>query len=329
MTGTLNNKKLLIVADAVDNTVSPGTVELLPMARRLGLTLEETLVIVPVQNAGKSAEELCTAGCDVLVLDHEEFQYHNPSLLAKNITSLTREFNSEYFACAHTLHGAVTAAQAATELKWPVITSVEDVQTKDSACTITRSLMNGKVLMKLTPDSPRLALTVQPGAFSKEKIKAASPGRFITRMALNADTGYTPQGLSAAAASQVKLKEADVIVAAGRGLGAKENLELIRATASLFKNSAVGASRSLCDNGWLPYAHQVGMTGTVVSPRLYLACGISGAQQHLVGMKDAQLIAAVNTDPKAHIFSVAHYGIVDDLKEFLPVFIERVRARMG
>ena len=123
----------------------------------------------------------------------------------------------------------------------------------------------------------------------------------------------------------VNLKDAEVIVAAGRGLGAPEKLGPIRELASLFKRGAVGASRPLCDQGWLPLGHQVGMTGSTVSPKLYLACGISGALQHTMGMKNSGLIVAVNTDRKAHILQVAHFCVNADLSQFIPVLIEKIR----
>jgi electron transfer flavoprotein alpha subunit len=118
------------------------------------------------------------------------------------------------------------------------------------------------------------------------------------------------------------LKDAEVIVSGGRGLGKKENASLIRRLAALFPRSAVGASRSACDLGWFEHKHQIGTTGQTVSPKLYIACGISGAFQHVSGMRGAQTIVAINTDIHAPIFQVAHYGIVEDLETFIPLLIE-------
>ena len=105
------------------------------------------------------------------------------------------------------------------------------------------------------------------------------------------------------------------------------NIALINRLASLFSHSAVGASRALCDAGWLPYRCQVGQTGATVSPRLYIACGISGAIQHLAGMRDSQCIAAINRDPQAAIFRTAHIGVVEELSAFLPLLIDETRKR--
>jgi electron transfer flavoprotein alpha subunit len=118
------------------------------------------------------------------------------------------------------------------------------------------------------------------------------------------------------------LSIADVIVSAGRGIGNEENLALIRQLAGLFSKSAIGCSRTVCDRGWLGYQHQIGLTGKTVSPKLYIACGISGAIQHVTGMSGSKYVVAVNKDPGAAIFQVADVGIVEDLTIFIPLVID-------
>ena len=118
------------------------------------------------------------------------------------------------------------------------------------------------------------------------------------------------------------MAEAEVIVSAGKGIGRKENLEIIERLAALFPKSAVAGSRSVCDSKWLDRDRQVGLTGSVVNPRLYIAAGISGSTQHIAGMRSSGFVVAINTDPNAAIFNVSDVCIVEDLKTFVPLFID-------
>ena len=123
------------------------------------------------------------------------------------------------------------------------------------------------------------------------------------------------------------LEEAEIVVAAGRGIGEEENLSLVHSLAGVFRKGTVGCSKPICDLKWLPYSRQVGATGKIISPKLYLAAGISGSQQHLSGIKGAKWVIAINRDKNAVIFSVADFGIVEDLTTFIPILIEKIRLR--
>ena len=136
-------------------------------------------------------------------------------------------------------------------------------------------------------------------------------------------------GIKQAEADTSGISEADVLISAGMGIGDEENLEFIYALADLFPKSAVAGSRIVCDQGWLEYKCQVGVTGATVSPGLYIACGISGAVQHVSGMRGSGFIVAINTDPAAAIFHTADVCIVEDLKTFIPAFMEEYESEKG
>jgi len=183
------------------------------------------------------------------------------------------------------------------------------------------NIYNGKIELRLAPLSHTTVVTVLPGAFKAEKRKSRSPGpvEFYSNRAVPKRT--RPLGVKRVRQEDAGLAQADVVVAAGRGLGKVENLAMIRKLADLFPRSAVAGSRPICDQGWMDYKRQVGLTGATVSPKLYLACGISGAIQHTTGMQGSGFVVAISTDPDAAIFDMAHVCIVEDLTTFIPTFL--------
>ncbi len=150
----------------------------------------------------------------------------------------------------------------------------------------------------------------------------------ITKMVFNINENemeYRGSKISPSRGSEIG--KAEVIVSGGRGIGEKENYKYIELLANLFPRSATGASRPICDYGWATYSKQVGITGTIVSPKLYIACGISGANQHIEGIKNSQLIVAINTDPDAPVFQIADICIIADTIEFIRLFVKKAKNK--
>jgi electron transfer flavoprotein alpha subunit len=201
-----------------------------------------------------------------------------------------------------------------------------DIEPETGNLLQTRPAIGGNIMATIkTPTARPQMATVRPKSTRPPAADPARSGRIVR------------EGPTGKLASRVRrldfvpadkggaLAEADVVVTAGRGVKRAENLDVVRDLADAL-GAALGASRDVVDRGWLPYAHQVGLSGKTVSPRLYVACGVSGAIQHLAGMQTAELIVAVNPDGDAQIFRVADLGIVGDLFEVLPVLTERIRA---
>jgi electron transfer flavoprotein alpha subunit len=227
-----------------------------------------------------------------------------------------------------TYDGRDIAARLSVKLDRPVLTNVVDLNEADGALVTQHAIFGGSqmVTARFTAEGPGI-FVIRAKSFAAEPAGGA-PAAVVAAPA--PDTGAT--GAAKVVAHHVeertgpKLDEAAVVVSGGRGLGEKDQYALIEELATLL-HGAAGASRAIVDAGWVPYSHQVGQTGKTVKPTVYVACGISGATQHLVGMKNSKNIVAINKDQDAPIFSVADLGIVGDVHKVLPQLIEAIKAR--
>ncbi|MFZ5586947.1 MAG: electron transfer flavoprotein subunit alpha/FixB family protein [Thermodesulfobacteriota bacterium] len=221
----------------------------------------------------------------------------------------------------HTTSGLDWAPWLAARLGAACVSGLERLDGAGGGLLLGRTAQHGKVWEAIKPLAWPLVATVQPGAFAAagppaqpgpvETMTLPAPARRSRVMAVE-DQGGADAGLA----------QAQVVVAGGRGLGKPENLDLLRRLAGLFSGAALAGSRPICDLGWLGYAHQVGQTGATVAPRLYIACGISGARQHTVGMQNAGFIVAINRDANAAICNLADVCVIDDLAAFIPALLE-------
>jgi electron transfer flavoprotein alpha subunit len=227
-----------------------------------------------------------------------------------------------------TYDGRDIAGRLSAKLDRPVLTNVIDLVEKDGGLVSEHAVFGGSHVLsaRFTGEGPQL-FVVRAKSFPAEP-SGGAPATVVT--VPEGETGATSTAKILARHVEErtgpKLDEADVVVSGGRGLGEKEQYALIEELASLL-HGAAGASRAIVDAGWVPYSHQVGQTGKTVKPTVYLACGISGATQHLVGMKNSKNIVAINKDQDAPIFSVADLGIVGDVHKVVPKLIEALKAR--
>ncbi len=325
---------ILLIPETVDNAITATGPELAGLAGVLqsAAGTDRAMFLVPGSDIRPAAEALASrTGLDVLLMTHPDLRYPNPEMLAPAAAGLAGDSGCRFICFPHTSCGCQAAAKTAAALAAPCLAGVDRISRQDDGLVLGSGLCNGKLVMETRITETPLVLTILPGAFSFAPDYTGTPaaGRVTESPEATAVSGFHPLAITRAAETDAAIDQADILVAAGRGIGDAENLALVENLARLLPNAAVAASRPLCDLKWLPYSRQVGATGKTVAPRLYLACGISGAQQHVYGMKDSQWIAAINTDPRAAIFTVADYCIVEDLITFLPLLAEVYKEKTG
>ena len=274
---------------------------------------------------GAHAARLGAHGADcVIVVEHAAFAHNNPEAVAATIAA---RMGAGYgaFICAASATGKDIAPRVAAKLKVPVASDAIAMTATATSITVTHPGYTGKILQTLTLTATPAVVSVRPGSFlPKENAKAGT----VETLAAAGDPAASRVKITETAAgnaAKLDLGEAPVIVSGGRGLKEAGNFKLVEELAAAFGNAAVGATRAVTDDGWRPHSDQIGQTGRLVSPDLYIACGISGAIQHLAGMRTSKTIVAINKDKEAPIFKIADYGIVGDVLEILPVLTAAVK----
>ncbi len=304
-----------------------GTLEAFTLARVLASARGWSVhLLVLGSDIGNQAKQLAEkTGCDVLAIEGNALEEYSAEGYCAALREQLSGMEAGLICIPGTSRGNEYAPALALALSSGCLPDVTRFRTEGEHLVFTRTGWYGKLEMEAVISSPRGVLTVSPGAFRFEEIPRP-PGR-ITRVHSDLPLSDTLD-VQAETSEETEsgLLEAEVIVAGGRGLRKAENLPHLHDLASLFRRSAVGGSRPACDSGWLSYGSQIGFTGKTVAPRLYIACGISGSPQHIAGMKGARFVVVINSDPEAPFFQNADIGIVARLEEFIPVFVEGVRA---
>jgi len=316
---------IVIVTEHADGQIRPVTYELLAFAKKLQRATGSTpiRVILLADDLKGLAQELAdNTGLDVTAIRLPEMTCYNGEAYTHALAEHLANLHPSFVCIAQTSQGSDYAPALAVKLDAACIGGVGEITEHEGHICFARALYSGKIIARLKPMSETAILTVQPGIFKADANTDSAPGS-VTIFETPAKTRQSRSlGIKQADTDTSGIGDAKVIVAAGNGIGEKENLELIHQLAALFTKSAVAGSRIVCDMGWLGYQRQVGVTGTTVSPPLYIACGISGAVQHVMGMQGSEFIVAINKDPSAAIFQMADICIVEDLTAFIPAFIQ-------
>ena len=321
-----------VIAEQENGQLMNVTLELLGAAKELCAKLEEKCCAVLVTAAaGELPQQLIAAGADVVyVVEGAKYADYDTELYTDAICQLSKKYDPASIMFGATDDGRDLAPRVAARLHTGLCADCTALDvTDDKLVAWTRPALGGNICATIICDVNRPQMgTVRPKVFKPAELDNTRTGEVI---AFTPETGAVSrvelvkkEALSSENA--VKIDEADMIAAGGRGFGSKENFDVLEQLAALFENSAVAGTRAAIDEGWLTHSQQVGQSGKSVTPHIYFACGISGAIQHLSGMKDSDIIIAINKDAEAPIFTVAHYGIVGDVNVILPKLIEKIKA---
>ncbi len=279
------------------------------------------------------AKEAIAYGAEkVYYIDDPVLEKYRTEPYGRGAISLIRKYKPEIVLYGATTQGRDFAGNVATTLYTGLTADCTglDIDPETKLLRQTRPAFGGNIMATiLCPRTRPQMATVRPKVMPMPEKDDSRQGKIIKEtLGMSEDEIRTKVLDFIESEQKVNLLEADIIVSGGRGLGKPENFKLIRELADVL-GAAVGASRATVDAGWIPYEHQVGQTGKTVRPKIYIACGISGAIQHLAGMKTSDVIVAINKDPDAPIFKVATYGIVGDLFQVVPALTEEFRKRLG
>jgi electron transfer flavoprotein alpha subunit len=300
--------KTLLIGEYREGRLLDSTYELLGFAGQLGT--ETAMLLVG------SDSQLPSYGGTLYLADTAQCGEYNPDLHKQLILDTVQKENPDYIVFVHSSYGWDLAPRVAARLKAAQISEIIGIT--DGGFEV--GCLNAKMRRTVKPGTATAVLTIQAGAFP-----AVQPGGSpqVLKISTAVQSGVSFEGYEPAEPKDVDLAKADIIVTAGRGIGKKENVPVIHALAKAL-GGEMGASRPVVDAGWVEHSHQVGTTGQTVSPKLYIACGVSGAIQHLAGMKKSDFIVAINKDKDAPIGEIADVLVVADVMQFVPALTARL-----
>jgi electron transfer flavoprotein alpha subunit len=312
-----------VYIDHFGGEIVPASWEALGLAKTYG---KATALVFG--NASLAQTALEYGADEVILVEDPALADYRAETFASTLSALAKDGTPALILLPSTTRTREIAAMSAIDLNSGVLTDVTNLEQNGETFVATRPIYEGKLMEKTVCAATPQFVTLRARAFPKPAREAGRSGEVkkapASGSALTEVVGFTP------AETNVNLADAGVVVAGGRGVSNNpaEGFRLIGELASLL-GGAVGASRAVVDEGHIPYAHQVGQTGKVIAPDLYIAAGVSGAIQHVVGMRNAKVVVAINKDAEAPIFGVSRYGVVGDLFSILPALSAAFRKRLG
>lgn len=321
--------EIFVLAEHRRGELRDVTFEMLGKGQELAAALSSPLTAVLLgHNVDGFATALAKYANRVLVVEDERLEHFNSEAYQQVLAHLITQRRPSLVLIGHSAYGMDLAPSLATQLNLPLVTDCVGLEFEDGQLFAVREMYGGKVNARVAfrPADTYMA-TVRQAAFPFEEGVPLNGEIVAMDSPLTEEIKYRRfLEYVEAAVGEVDITKADVVVAVGRGIKEKDNLPLVEKLAQALGGVLAG-SRPVIDAGWLPHERQVGQSGKTVKPKLYLAVGISGASQHVAGMKASSIIVAINKDPNAPIFKVAHYGIVDDLFKVVPVLTQQLEAK--
>jgi len=322
------SRKVLVVAETRDGRIRNVTFEALSAARTIARGGEIAVALPGSREPGNLSALAELGAAKICFLQDERLDQYAPDAYLQALTGLIRDLNPDAVLTGHTAVGRDLMPRLAARFGAGLISDATAVESAGDEVIFTRPIHAGKAFQKKRFRFGMIFATIRPNNIPPAEAQA---GREAVRIVHRPDIGdirTLVRDVVRKESGGVDLTEARIIVSGGRGVGSAEGFKVLRELAEVL-GGAVGASRGACDAGYADYSMQIGQTGKVVTPDLYIACGISGAVQHLAGMSNSKVIVAVNKDPEAPIFGVADYGIVGDLFEVVPVLTEEFRKLLS
>jgi electron transfer flavoprotein alpha subunit len=315
----------LVIAEQREGKLNRASWEAIAAAQQIG---DPVAIAVLGANVATVAGELAAAAVqDVIRVEHAALEPYTPDGFTAALESLIKELSPSRVVLPHTYQTRDFAPKLAARLDRALITDVTGIKTGVETAFV-RPMFQGKLTADVVPLGPAPHfISIQIGAYRADQAARGSSPAAVRTVAANVDAAairQKPEPPFQEAKQAVDLSQAERIVSVGRGIKEQANIPIAQELAQAL-GAELAASRPICDAGWLPMERQVGSSGQTVAPKVYLALGISGAIQHLVGMKGANVIVAINKDPDAPIFEVADYGIVGDLFEIVPALVKALK----
>ncbi len=326
---------LWVIAELEDGQPMGVTYELLAATKDLAAKAgEKCCAVLIAAEAGDLPQKLIASGADkVYVIADAKYENYDTELYTDAVCQLVDAYKPAALVFGATTNGRDLAPRIAARKHTGLSADCTAIDiTEDKLVAWTRPALGGNIMATIVCEEHRPQMgTVRPKVFKALEPDTSRTGEVVT---------FTPEAGAVShveilkkealsGTNDIKIEDAEVLVSGGRGMGSQDNFAKLEALAALFENGAVSGSRAVVDEGWINHSHQVGQSGKTVTPKIYFACGISGAIQHLAGMKESDIIIAINKDANAPIFQVAHYGIVGDVNEVLPLLTEKIAAFKG